>query len=110
MKNKKRLILIICLSVLALLAAVAISVPLIRNAVEDSRIRGYLSQDLGNVDNIVLISRCAEIDGKSNSVAGVSTPLLAAVAAIERASISATEEIWPFCNLEPSLLGKFLVE
>ena len=71
MKNKKRLILIICLSVLALLAAVAISVPLIRNAVEDSRIRGYLSQDLGNVDNIVLISRCAEIDGKSNSVAGV---------------------------------------
>ena len=36
--------------------------------------------------------------------------MLAAVAAMERASISATEEIWPFCSLEPSLLGKFLVE
>lgn len=71
MKNKKRLILIICLSILALAAATAISVPLIRNAVEDSKVRVYLSQDLGNVDNIVLISHCIEIDGKSNSVAGV---------------------------------------
>ena len=46
----------------------------------------------------------------SNSVAGVSIPLLAAVAAMERASMSATEEIWPFCSFEPSLLGKFRVE
>ena len=44
------------------------------------------------------------------SVAAVRYPLLAAVAAIERASIRATDDICPFCNLEPSLLGKFLVE
>jgi len=36
--------------------------------------------------------------------------LLAAVAAIDLASISATEEICPFCNLLPSLLGKLRVE
>lgn len=46
----------------------------------------------------------------SNSVAGVRTPLLAAVAAMERASMSATDAIWPFWSLLPSLLGKFLVE
>ena len=43
-------------------------------------------------------------------MAGVSTPLLAAVAAMERASIRATEEIWPFWSLLPSLLGKLRVE
>ena len=32
------------------------------------------------------------------------------MAAIERASIRATDEICPFCNLLPSLFGKFLVE
>ena len=44
------------------------------------------------------------------SVAAVRKPLLTAVAAIERASISATELICPFCIFEPSLFGKFLVE
>ena len=44
------------------------------------------------------------------SAAEVKKPLFAAVAAIERASISATEEICPLCNLEPSRFGKFLVE
>ena len=34
---------------------------------------------------------------------------MAAVAAIERASISATEEICPSPGFEPSRLGKFLV-
>ena len=36
--------------------------------------------------------------------------LVGAVAAMERASIRATEAIWPFCSLEPSRFGKFLVE
>ncbi len=44
-----------------------------------------------------------------NFSADVRNPLLAAVAAMERASISATEEIWPFWILEPSRFGKFLV-
>ena len=46
----------------------------------------------------------------SISVAGVRYPLLAAVAAIDLASISATDAICPFCNLLPSLLGKLRVE
>ena len=45
-----------------------------------------------------------------HSVAGVRRPLFAAVAAIERASIRATEEICPLWILEPSRFGKFLVE
>ena len=39
----------------------------------------------------------------------VRKPLFAAVAAIDLASISATEEICPFWTLEPSRFGKFLV-
>ncbi len=42
--------------------------------------------------------------------AEVRYPLFAAVAAMERASISATEAICPLVTLEPSLFGKFLVE
>ena len=36
--------------------------------------------------------------------------MFAAVAAMERASIRATDAIWPLCSLEPSRFGKFLVE
>ena len=36
--------------------------------------------------------------------------MAAAVAAMERASISATEAICPFCTLEPSRFGKLRVE
>lgn len=71
MKNKKRSILIVCLAVLIIAVLSAVLVPVIRNATENSRLGKYMSQDLGNVDNIVLISHCAEIDGKTNSVAGV---------------------------------------
>ncbi len=46
----------------------------------------------------------------SISIADVRYPLLAAVAAIERASISATEAICPSVTFEPSLLGKLRVE
>lgn len=71
MKNKKRSILIVSLTVLIIAVLSAVLVPLIRNATENSRLGKYMSQDLGNVDNIVLISHCAEIDGRTNSVAGV---------------------------------------
>ena len=46
---------------------------------------------------------------QSISQADVSLPPLAAVAAMERASISATAAICPLPGLEPSRLGKFLV-
>ena len=41
--------------------------------------------------------------------AEVSTPPFAAVAAMERASMSATDAICPSAGLEPSRLSKFLV-
>ena len=43
------------------------------------------------------------------SVAGVRMPPLAVVAAMLRASISATPESWPLPGLEPSRLGKLRV-
>ena len=46
---------------------------------------------------------------QSKACAEVSTPPFAAVAAMERASISATAAIWPFPGLEPSRLGKLRV-
>ena len=46
---------------------------------------------------------------QSRSVAGMSLPPLAAVAAIERASMSATAASWPWPGFEPSRLGKLRV-
>ena len=43
------------------------------------------------------------------SVAGVRMPPARVVAAMERASISATPAIWPLPGLEPSRLGKLRV-
>ncbi len=71
MKNKKRRILIICIAIIILITATVIAVPIIRNAVENSQIREYTSQNLKNVDNVVLISHCIEVDEKTNSIAGV---------------------------------------
>lgn len=71
MKNKKLGILIACALVVVLAVVAVISAPLIRNASENSTARKYTSQNLRNVDNVVLLSHCAEIDGITNSVAGV---------------------------------------
>lgn len=71
MKNKKRRILIICSVVASIAVLTAIAIPLILNAIENALIRKYLAQDLPNVDNVILLSHCAEVDKKTNSVAGV---------------------------------------
>ncbi len=71
LKNKKPSILIACALVVVIAVVAVISAPLIRNASENSTIRKYTSQNLKNVDNVILLSHCAEIDGMSNSVAGV---------------------------------------
>ena len=44
-----------------------ILIPLLRH----NSVSGYMKEDIKNVDNISLISRCSEIGGKKNSVAGV---------------------------------------
>lgn len=71
MKTKKKGIAV--LSVIIVIAAVLLTVfsQRIINGIEDAKASEYTESDLKNVDNIVLLSHCAEVDGKTNSVAGV---------------------------------------
>ncbi|MBO5421809.1 MAG: hypothetical protein J6A67_07690 [Clostridia bacterium] len=71
MKNKKLGILIACVLVVVIAVASVVTAPLIKTASENSTVRKYTSQNLKNVDNVILLSHCIEIDGKTNSVAGV---------------------------------------
>lgn len=68
MKNKKRGILIACSIVVAVAVLTAVFVPVIYDKIS---VRNYIGQDLKNVDNIVLVAECSEIDGKNQSIAGV---------------------------------------
>lgn len=71
MKNKKRSVTIIL--AVAVVAAIALAVlsPFISDGLNKMTARRYIGQDIKNVDNIVLIGECPEIDGKAQSVAGV---------------------------------------
>lgn len=71
MKNKKLGILITCVLVVVIAVVAVVTAPLIKTASEESAVRKYTSQNLKNVDNVVLLSHCIEIDSKTNSVAGV---------------------------------------
>lgn len=78
MKNKskkKKLILIISAVIVIIAVLVAVLVPKLRNGFLNIPISEYLDQDLKNVDNIELIADCAEIDSKSDTVAGVKETL-----------------------------------
>lgn len=71
MKTKKKGI--AAAAVIILIAAILFTVfsQRIVTGVEDIIAPKYTSGDLKNVDNIVLLAHCAEVDGKTNSVAGV---------------------------------------
>lgn len=71
MKNKKLGILITCVLVVVIAVVAVVTAPLIKTASEESAVHKYTSQNLKNVDNVVLLSHCIEIDSKTNSVAGV---------------------------------------
>ncbi len=64
--EKKGLIIASAVIAIAVVAAI-ILIPLLRR----SSVSGYMKEDIKNVDNISLISRCSEIGGRKNSVAGV---------------------------------------
>lgn len=66
MKPEKKGIIVISAVLVAAVVVAAVVFPIIRR----SSVSGYMNEDLKNVDNINLISRCSEIDGKKNSVAG----------------------------------------
>lgn len=71
MKIKKRGLLIACAVVVALAVTLAIASPFIADGIGRITARKYIGEDLKNVDNIVLVADCVEIDGSTNSVAGV---------------------------------------
>ena len=70
--NSKKSGIIIASAAIVVLAVVAVIVsPFIKGTAEHLAARKYYSQNLKNVDNIVLLADCCTVDGKSNSVAGV---------------------------------------
>lgn len=67
MKAEKKGIVIISAVIAIAVVTTIILIPLLRH----NSVSGYMKEDKKNVDNISLISRCSEIGGKKNSVAGV---------------------------------------
>lgn len=67
MKAEKKGIVIISAVIAIAVVTTIILIPLLRH----NSVSGYMKADIKNVDNISLISRCSEIGGKKNSVAGV---------------------------------------
>lgn len=70
MKSKKKGIIAASAIIVTAVIALLILFPVFKNGFFDLSLGKYLREDLGNVDNISLISHCAEIDGVGNSVAG----------------------------------------
>lgn len=71
MKSKKSGIIIASAVIVAVAIVLVIASPFIKGAAEQLAARKYFSEDLGNVDNIVLLADCCTVDDKTNSVAGV---------------------------------------
>ena len=64
--EKKGIVIVSAVIAIAVFTTIILS-PLLRH----KSVSGYMKEDIKNVDNISLISRCSEIGGKKNSVAGV---------------------------------------
>ncbi len=71
MKKKKRGIIIFSTVFIFLLISVLLAAPFIKARLDLSAVQKYQATDLKNVDSIMLISHCAEIDGFTNTVSGV---------------------------------------
>lgn len=70
MKSKKKGIIAASAIVFTSAIALLILFPVFKNGFFSLSLNRYLREDLGNVDNISLISHCEEIDGVPDSVAG----------------------------------------
>ena len=67
MKAEKKGVTAVSAIIVILVVAALILVPLLKH----NSVSGYMKDELQNVDNVSLISRCSEVEGKKNSVAGV---------------------------------------
>ncbi|MBP9989098.1 MAG: hypothetical protein KBT46_06325 [Ruminococcus sp.] len=70
MKNKKKPVIIISAIVIVVAVTVTLLLPKLKYGFSNISINEYLSQDLIGIDSVGLISECAEVDGKSDSVSG----------------------------------------
>lgn len=71
MKTKKKGVLTFAVIILAAAVIFAVFSPSVRTAFGNIGISDITGKDLQNVNDIVLISHCKEVEGKKNSVAGV---------------------------------------
>lgn len=74
MKNKskkKKPILIISAVIVIVAILIAVFFPKFKNGFLNIPINEYLNQDIKNVDNVEIVADCAEIDSKTDTVAGV---------------------------------------
>lgn len=67
MKAEKKGVTAVSAIIVILVVAALILVPLLKH----NSVSGYMKDELQNVDNVSLISRCSEVEGNKNSVAGV---------------------------------------
>lgn len=71
MKSKKRGIFIACIVIVVIAVLFAVFYPFIADGLGIITANRYIGQDLKNVDNIVLIAECPEVDGVSQSISGI---------------------------------------
>ncbi len=67
MKAEKKGVIAVSIIIIIVVAAALILIPLLNS----NSVSGYMKEDIKNVDNVSLISRCSEIDGKKSTIAGV---------------------------------------
>lgn len=70
MKTKKKGIAIAAVIIALSAVLLAVFMPYLRQLGDNVGTYGYMDKDLKNVDNIVLLAHCAEIEWQKNSVAG----------------------------------------
>lgn len=71
MKTKKKGLIILSVIIAAAAIIIALFSPPVRTGFGNLGVNGYTGKDLQNVDDIVLLVHCIEVEGSTNSVAGV---------------------------------------
>ncbi len=83
MKNKKRGILIACAIVVIFSVFAAVGYPLLTEGFGSVTAKKYYKQNLRNVNDIILVAECPEVDGKAQSIAGVKEAVRLGADAVE---------------------------
>lgn len=71
MKTKKKGLIILSVIIAAAAIIIALFSQPVRTGIGNLGVNGFTGRDLQNVDDIILLSHCIEVEGSTNSVAGV---------------------------------------